>query len=179
MEYLNEKEKAAILLHIFEDRTGRGILFEIAEGENRANRLRPNENSYKVTASKWFRSHKIQEGIKYYLNLLEEIKQKAIQDYINSLVEAEPGEGKKATQAKNAVNFLNPDEFLQFANDQANEITDEKERREYLKMIANLMNYKDSDAESIDIQRFYTPIICQECEIYKKCSRCNLETCKK
>ena len=176
---LTHKEQAAILLHLIEGVNDRGKLFEIANEEKRVNKLKTNEKSFNSSVSYWFRSHKIQEGIKYYQNLLEQIKNKAVQDYLNSsdcTVAREP-ESKK--QSRNDINFLNPEEFLQFANSQANEIQDEKERREYLKMIANLMNYKEGDAEQTDIQRFYTPVICSECVIYQKCSRCNSETCKK
>lgn len=170
---LNPKEIAAILLHLIERTPDRPTLFEIAEGENRANKLRAKENSLKVTATRWYKSHKIQEGIKYYANFLEEIKAKAVQDYINSSAgETETREPAKAKPEPEKVNFLNPDEFLKFANSQANEIQDEKERREYLKMIANLMNYKEGDQEQTDIQRFYTPVTCLDCAIYNKCKGC-------
>ena len=176
---LTHKEQAAILLHLIEGVNDRGKLFEIANEEKRVNKLKTNEKSFNSSVSYWFRSHKIQEGIKYYQNLLEQIKNKAVQDYLNSsdcTVAREP-EPKK--QSRNDINFLNPEEFLQFANSQANEIQDEKERREYLKMIANLMNYKDTDAETIDIQRFYTPVICESCEIYNKCKGCKVAECPK
>ena len=175
---LTHKEQAAILLHLLEGVNDRCVLFEIANGETRANKLKANEKSFKSSVSGWYRSHKIQEGIKYFTNLLEDIKAKAVQDYIsNSAGETEAGETERPGKIQNGVNFLNPDEFLRFANQQANEIKDEKERREYLKMIANLMNYKEGDQEQADIQRFYTPILCENCEIYNKCKGCKAAEC--
>ena len=176
---LTEKEKAAILLYLIEGTTERAILYEISEGENKANKLRPNRNSFSVTCSKWFRSHRIQAGIEYYTNLLDQIKNKAVQDYVNSSGDTEGTTREQKKVNSNDVNFLNPDEFMKFANERANEITDEKERREYLKMIANLMNYKESDQEQTDIQRFYTPVLCESCEIYNKCKNCRVSECPK
>ena len=119
------------------------------------------------------------DEIKIYFHAkTQEIKQNAILEA--QQVETKPRQEeqtKPVAPAQNAVNFLNPDEFLQFANSQANEITDEKERREYLKMIANLLNYKESDNAETEIQRFYTPVCCSECEIYNKCKACNLPEC--
>ena len=176
---LTQKERAAILLHLIDGVNDRCTLFEIANGETRANKLKTNKKNFNASASSWYRSDKIQEGIKHYIYLLEEKKNKLIQEYKNSIDCTVATETEPKKQSRNDINFLNPEEFLQFANSQANEIQDEKERREYLKMIANLMNYKEGDAEQTDIQRFYTPVICSECVIYQKCSRCNPETCKK
>lgn len=175
---LTFKERAAILLNLIEGINDRRTLFEVANDETRVNKLKTNGKSFKTTSSNWFKSHKIQEGIKYYSNLIEEIKQKAVRDYIsNSAGETEAGETERPGKIQNGVNFLNPDEFLRFANQQANEIKDEKERREYLKMIANLMNYKEGDQEQTDIQRFYTPVLCENCTIYNKCKNCKRPEC--
>ena len=169
---ISYKEQAAILLHLIEGINDRRTLFEIANDETRVNKLRTNEKSFKTTSSNWFKSHKIQEGIKYFKNLLEEKKNKVVQEVLNSSDDTAHREPAKAKPEPEKVNFLNPDEFLKFANSQANEITDEKERREYLKMIANLMNYKEGDQEQTDIQRFYTPVTCLDCAIYNKCKGC-------
>ena len=176
MDILNDKEKAAILYHVFTGCKDRAILFEIAEGENRLNKLK--DSSKTQTFYNWYNSQKIQDGIKEITYQVEKIKKeyadKVIQDR-----ETETREGQQKRLNKENVNFLNPEEFLKFANDQANEIQDEKERREYLKMIANLMNYKESDQEQTDIQRFYTPVLCESCEIYNRCKNCKMPECPK
>ena len=175
---LNERERAAILLYIIDGVTDRPELFRIAEGEGRFNKLKDNRNSLKSTACKWFNSHKIQTGIEYYNTILTNRKNKIIQEYEDKrAAETEGTKQDKTNQDANGVNFLNPDEFLKFANQQANEIKDEKERREYLKMIANLMNYKEGDQEQTDIQRFYTPVLCENCAIYNKCKGCKVAEC--
>ena len=172
---LTPAEKAAIYLHVIDNINDWKELYKIAIGEYKFNLLADNTKNRYVTT--WKNSEKIKKGIDeikiLFHGKLQEIKRKAVEEAQCNETETEKREEPKPiVQAQNAVNFLNPDEFLQFANDQANQITDEKERREYLKMIANLMNYKDSDREETEIQRFYTPVNCLECEIYKKCGSC-------
>lgn len=179
MENLTEQQKAAILYHVFAGCKDKDILFRIAEGDERYNRLK--DSSKRQTVYLWYNSEKIQNGIKEITYQIErqkkEIEEKIKQNLLSCKTEA--GEGQQKKLNKESVNFLNPDEFLKFANDQANEIQDEKERREYLKMIANLMNYKEGDQEQTDIQRFYTPVICSDCSIYQKCRSCKTDTCPK
>lgn len=174
MKPLTPGEQAAIYLYIFGHFENRKDLYKIAIGENQYNRLK--ENSLKPTISKWFNSPRIKEAIKAveyeYKRREEEIRQEE-----RKKIETEPSKPGTVQTNTNEVNFLNPDEFLKFASQKANEIQDEKDRREYLKMIANLMNYKDSDREETEIQRFYTPVVCTDCEIYKKCKGCRLADC--
>ena len=180
MGNLTPAEKAALYLHVLEDVNDWKELYKIAVGEYKFNLLADNTKNKYVTT--WKNSPRIKKGVDeikiYFHAKTQEIKQNAILEA--QQVETKPTQGeqpKPAAPAQNAVNFLNPDEFLQFANCQANEIQDEKERREYLKMIANLMNYKESDSAEIEIQRFYTPILCETCEIYNKCKGCALLEC--
>ena len=177
MEDLTRAEKAALYFHILERCDDWRIIYQIAIGENKYNAL--TDGTKKTNTSRWKSSHRIQKAKEELERNLkardEDLINKAIRDLQSG--EAEPIERKKTKTDENAVNFLNPDEFLNFANEQANQITDEKERREYLKIIANLMNYKDSDREETEIQRFYTPVTCQECAIYRKCKGCSLGNC--
>ena len=76
------------------------------------------------------------------------------------------------------TNFLDRDEFLKFLNDRANQITDDKLRNDILKMLSDNLRYKDTERdENNEIQRFYTPITCENCEIYKRCKGCNVSGC--
>jgi hypothetical protein len=174
MEMLTDQEKAAILYHVYTGFKDREILFKIAEGENRYNRLK--ETSRRQTIHVWFNSEKIQNGIKEITFQVEQ-KKRDIQEKAILAAKTETSDGTRPAAIAQNVNFLNPDEFLKFASQKANELQDEKEKREYLKMIANLMNYKDSDREETEMQRFYTPVTCLECAIYRKCKGCKVTDC--
>ena len=167
MENLNDRQKAAIYYHVFAEVTDRRTLFRIAEGDERANAL--TDATLKVTASNWFKSHKIQVAI----SKLKELKERNEAEMIEKakdLGRSEATEKEPLTAiSENSVNFLDRDEFLKFLNDRANEIKDDKLRNDILKMLSDNLRYKDSEnGENNEIQRFYTPILCQECPLYQK-----------
>ena len=175
MENLTELERAAIIFHVFGGCKDRKILFQIAEGENRVKRL--NENSLKTICNTWFNSHKIQSGIKYFSALKQDHETEIINKYIAGL-ETETINGAKENDNIEKTNFLDRDEFLQFLNDRANQITDDKLRNDILKMLSDNLRYKDTERdENNEIQRFYTPITCENCSIYQKCKDCKLSNC--
>lgn len=175
MENLTELERAAIIFYIFGGCKDRKILFQIAEGENRVNRL--NENSLKTICNTWFNSHKIQSGIKYFSTLKQEQEQEIINKY-RSGGETEPIKPKEDKTGSDFINLLDRDTFLEEINRGANLAKEEKDKREYLKMISDNLRYKDSDTdENNEIQRFYTPVTCENCAIYQKCKACKLSDC--
>lgn len=178
MKQLTPEEQAAILLHVYGKCEDRHILFKIANGLERYNKL--SDSSKKQTVYRWFNTQPIQEGIQAEkFNILrreEEIKERIKEEFTTSGEAAATTRGPKTSPAE-AVNFLDPDEFLKFANLKANEIQDEKERRSYLEMIAKLMNYKDKDEEQQEQIKAYLPMICEKCELYKRCSNCSLSSC--
>lgn len=167
---LTPTQQAAIYYHVYSGCNDWKILYQIAEGEDRYNKL--TDSSKRETVSRFKRSDKIQQGIQELI-YIKGIQEKENTERIKRELITEAHNSQNPENLNNFVNFLNPDEFLKFASQKANEIQDEKDRREYLKMIANLMNYKDSDREETEIQRFYTPVNCLECEIYKKCGSCS------
>lgn len=68
-----------------------------------------------------------------------------------------------------SVNFTSLEQFLAYANSKANLMEDEKDRQFYLKTIADLMRFKEgSQDKDQEIMRFYTPLQCRECPLYKK-----------
>lgn len=177
MENLTELERAAIIFYVFGGCKDRKILFQIAEGENRVNRL--NENSLKTICNTWFNSHKIQSGIKYFSTLKQDHENEIINKYIEGL-ETETTNQDEKQKNNLKTNFLDRDEFLQFLNDKANTIQDDKLRNDILKMLSDNLRYKDSDTDEIsEIQRFYTPITCENCVIYQRCKGCNISNCPK
>ena len=63
--------------------------------------------------------------------------------------------------------FTNIDAFLQYCNDRANSVTNERDRQQYLKFISDLLSFKNSGPDTKqDIQRFYTPLQCSACPLY-------------
>ena len=102
-----------------------------------------------------------------------------INKYIAGL-ETEPTKTETRKNDKKYVNLLDRDTFLEEINRGANQATEEKDKREYLKMISDNLRYKDTERdENNEIQRFYTPLTCENCEIYKRCKGCNLSSCPK
>ena len=96
------------------------------------------------------------------------------------MLETETTKSQTESARNESVNFLDRDEFLKFLNDRANEISDDKLRNDILKMLSDNLRYKDSEtAENSEIQRFYTPKLCENCQIYNKCKDCKIENCPK
>lgn len=177
MENLTELERAAIIFHVYGGCKDRKILYQIAHGENKVNKLK--STSLDVMCGNWFRSHKIQSGIKYFSTLKQEHESEIINKYIAGL-ETETTKRNEPKNQNNETNFLDRDEFLQFLNNKANTIQDDKLRNDILKMLSDNLRYKDSERdENNETQRFYTPLTCENCEIYKRCKGCNLSSCSK
>ena len=177
MENLTQSEKAALYYQIIEHCRDWKAIYKIAVGPERYEKL--NDSSKNASASKWKQSERIQRAHREIERNLhaakKEIEDEAVNKYIAGSTEATPGE--KTTPFNGEVNFLDPEEFLKHANEQANKIKDDKERRSWLEMIAKLMNYKDKEEEATEIKRYYIMKTCENCEIYAKCKGCNLSTC--
>ena len=175
MEHLTEFEKAAIVYHVFAGCKDRKILFQIAEGEERVKRLKP--KSLDTTCNNWINSHKIQEGIKLFKTIQEQRKDEIITAF-QAGRETENENTTRKNEVSDKTNFLDRDEFLQFLNSRANAIQDDKLRNDILKMLSDNLRYKDTERdENNEIQRFYTPVTCENCTIYQKCKDCKLSNC--
>lgn len=175
MDQLNELEQAALCFHVLGGCNDKTKLFRIACGADRYNKL--TDKSKGVTVSKWYNTPKIQEGIKIYKSI-QERKTNDLKKEIIAGLETETRKTEEGELINDKTNFLDRDEFLQFLNDRANQITDDKLRNDILKMLSDNLRYKDTERdENNEIQRFYTPITCENCEIYKKCKDCKLSSC--
>ena len=178
MEDITKAEKAAIYYALIERCNDWQEVYKIAIGAERFNAL--TDKAKQSNASRWKTSHKIQkarEEIEAILIAKEKaIKEKAIQEANNG--ETEPPKGTTNKTNTEQTDFLNRDEFLKFLNTRANEITDDKLRNDILKMLSDNMRYKESEKDdNTEIQRFYTPVTCTDCAIYKKCKGCRLADC--
>ena len=175
MDQLNEQEHAAICFHVLGGCNDKAMLFRIACGADRYNKL--TDKSKGVTVSKWYNLPKIQEGIKIYRSI-QERKKIELENEIIAGLEIETTNTTKENDFIEKTNFLDRDEFLQFLNDRANQIKDDKTRNDILKMLSDNLRYKDTERdENNEIQRFYTPVTCENCEIYKRCKGCKLSQC--
>jgi hypothetical protein len=161
---LEPEEQAALLYAVVFDIQDKNILFKIANGEKRFDKLL--DSSKKITIPKWFRSDKIQMALADLRYILEAKKNEANEEYYKSRAETETKKNETGRNEKTPVNFLNLDEFLQYANEQANKISDEKERRAWVEMIGKYMNFKENDEETEQI-RAYLPLSCEGCALYK------------
>lgn len=175
MDQLNELEHAAICFHVLGGCNDKAMLFRIACGADRYNKL--TDKSKGVTVSKWYNLPKIQEGIKIYRSI-EERKINELKNEIIAGLETETRKTEEGEPINEETNFLDRDEFLKFLNTRANRIKDDKLRNDILKMLSDNLRYKDTERdENNEIQRFYTPVTCENCPIYNKCKDCNISKC--
>lgn len=174
---LTPAQQAAIYLHVVGGFNDWPELFQIAEGKERYNKL--TDKSKRQTVSKFKLSDEINEGIQELRYILS-LKEKKIREDERAMRETETTEGTTVGKFNEKTNFLDRDEFLQFLNDRANQIQDDKTRNDILKMLSDNLRYKDTERdENNEIQRFYTPINCENCEIYKRCKGCTISECPK
>lgn len=167
MVELTPNEHAAIVFHVVENCDDWKKLYIIAKGPN--SDKTPSPSSLGVLVSRWKNSDKIQAAIAEIRHEYDG-KKARFRDMILAGSESKPiePEPEKRPKRTDITNFLDRDEFLQFLNSRANEIQDDKLRNDILKMLSDNLRYKDTEsAENTDIQRFYTPILCQNCSIYK------------
>lgn len=67
------------------------------------------------------------------------------------------------------VDFRDREQFLNFLNTEANRIKDGKTRLDVLKMLSDLQRMKEAEnGKDGEIQRFYMPLQCQDCILYRK-----------
>lgn len=181
MEDLTKSEKAAIYFHLLEKEKNVTEIYKIAIGADRFNALK--ESAQKNNSYRWKNSQRIKDAYNEIIARLENIKNQIKQEAQQQSQGPGDGEGRKEDKKKQPTtqtDFLNRDEFLQFLNARANEIdiTDDKTRNDILKMLSDNLRYKDADKEDqTEIQRFYTPLTCQDCEIYNKCRSCKADVC--
>ena len=140
--------------------------------------------------------HNIKDWTPYYLALFPKTKAKEenlptivshfrrsarVQQYWKTLQNLQPVQFSKLIEKRDKEeqsedkenfseglhDFTNIDAFLQYCNDRANSVTNERDRQQYLKFISDLLSFKNSGPDTkTDIQRFYTPLQCSICPLY-------------
>lgn len=187
---LSEQEKICIRYAAFDPRNNWQNLYFMCHPDKK--NISP--KSVATTVSKWKLSKPVQDYLKTCLAEIgtqyETYYKNRLRDDINAgkivagagvvLLDDQKKKKRKGTAAgadssensKNGllpgdVNFTNRNELLDYLNKAANEITDPKRQTEYIKMIAELLQFKDENKKDNNIQRFYTPITCQNCALYQ------------
>lgn len=133
--------------------------------------------------SNWKNSYIVKDFYKNererYLRFLDSIRAEAVEASRTEGAEDKSGgisdegtktkKGHKTSKPDQVVNFQDRDEFIKYLERRANEITDEKLKFDYLKTLADLMQYKKDSEDSAkkEIQRFYMPLSCQNCKLYQ------------
>ena len=172
---ININEYAAIVFHIVENCNDWTKIYTIAKGPKSLNKA--SQDSINTMVYRWKNKPEIKKAIQE-LKQQYETKKENFKAAIIAGVETEPTKGTNKKDTITKTNFLDRDEFLKFLNSRANEITDDKLRNDILKMLSDNLRYKDTDTdETTEIQRFYTPITCENCEIYKRCKGCTVSNC--
>lgn len=157
---LTDRERAGICLALFEGITEAVKIYPLCvdmDGKSMHPQVVRNR------ASLWRKSKPVQE----YFNYVETVMNDRIEKEVALRLKA--AEKDPSYNPGAATDYTNLDEFLAAANRMANTLEDEKDKQFYLKTIADLMRFKEgSQDKNQDIQRFYTPLLCRECPLYKK-----------
>jgi len=157
------REQAAIIYGIITGIKDLSTFYKIAKGNDK--KIYTPE-SLKSMGHKLYKSEPVQE----YIKQAEQIVKRFIQTQnANGGENKESESGGGGAFALNNVNFTDPEQFIKYLNNQANNLTEERDRREYLKMLSDLLRFKESgNSTNTEIQRFYTPLSCQNCQLYRQ-----------
>ena len=170
---ITDLEKASLLLRHYNNEKSYKNAFLLSHPKQD-----PENTSLDSSVSRWKRSDQVQNFVleieqrekatikAEILNLQRRKESQTPKDQPGQ--EEEQGERRKGTFTDDWHNFTDLNEFLSFCEMQANLLTDEKDRKDYLKMIADLMRYKDQDKGNNELQRFYVPLLCSQCPLYNK-----------
>ena len=166
MRNLTDSEKIAIHYAVLTSYDDWNVLYKVAIGEERYNKM--TTKSKTTSASKWKNSQEVQEELRTRQYNEHKRREEERQKEEESRRETESPQRREPSHV-DQVNFLDRDDFLKFLNKRANEITDDKLRNDILKMLSDNLRYKDGENDEVnEIQRFYTPIICKDCPLYRE-----------
>ena len=134
----------------------------------------PKQDPEKVTpqsVSSWKTRARVAEYYneqrRLFLARLDAIREEARQ-MIPGATEQETSETDENGVIRAKFDFSDRGQLLQYLNRVANTSKDEKRRFEALKLLADLQQFKKDDPNGGEIQRFYTPLACQDCPLYLK-----------
>lgn len=172
---LTEREKAAIYYAVYAGIKDFKTLWQISRDKPVAE-ADPRNNGSNV--SNWRHSAKVKNYFEQVererARMIQEERNQAVKEYELKAIQAN-GKQEEETKSPNGektrsgvINFQDRAQFLQYLNSQANTITDPKLKADYLKMLSDLLRFKETETgKDNEIQRFYTPISCNICPLYQ------------
>ena len=180
---LTEREKAAIYYAVYAGIKDFKVLWQISRDKATAD-ADPRNNGSNV--SNWRHSAKVKNYFEQVererARIIQEERAAAVKEYELKAIQANGNEGEE-TESPNGnktrsgvINFQDKTQFLQYLNKQANLIQDPKLKADYLKMLSDLMRFKETETgKDNEIQRFYTPLNCSKCPLYAEKSEIETE----
>lgn len=160
---ISAKEKMAICYAFIENIERVGDIYRLCHDDIDPS-LPNSDPMVKARIYRWSNNQAVKEYMEHVRHTFEMRVDTVVASKLE-LVKKDP----EYTHDSDSVDFRNLDEFLAEANIKANTLKDEKDKQFYLKTIADLMRFKEGSQEkNQDIQRFYTPLLCRQCPLYKK-----------
>lgn len=127
-----------------------------------------NDSSLQKQGSRLKTSIGAQEYIKYLDKLQEqrdqELKEKTIKDYLY-----EHPRARMEDKSQAVTDYRDREKFIEDLNNRINCATDEKIKTDLMKLMADLLRLKEAQpGKDNEIARYYMPLGCQACELYKQ-----------
>ena len=174
---ITDREKAVIIAAIFygKDKTTEDWRNIYALSRENRNTKTVKAKNNDQTMNGWKSMAKVKrfyaEEKQRQFNRLQEIENNAVRKFLTSKTSDEDVKEARAAVlaegASNGINFRDRETFLNYLNDEANRISDDKMRLDVLKMLSDLQRLKEADSGKGDeIQRFYVPQKCEACKLY-------------
>ena len=163
---LTDRERAAVKLAVAYAITSTSTLYRLAYNgtEEQAKATDP------AVMTRWWKSKRIQTALEeesaHFAARIKAAQDKAVSDHISR--EHSRREGTAQTP-EGWVDYTDPANWQRELNRIANDPSlDDKQRFEAVKLLISSQKSQESDeAKNNDIQRFYTPLRCQDCPLYK------------